>query len=324
MSNKLEISMLGSGDQSAIEALFKESFGYAVSKTLWKWKYADSRGRNLIIKKDGKIVAHYGGMQRAISYFGEKQKAIQIGDVMVAKNERGVLKKQGLYFQITAAFLERYIGFETEHLLGFGFPTPTALKLACKLGLYANVDEIVELHYSSIKARPSFKYHLIELENSNSEAYFKAFNRLWRRMREEYQNDILVERDWDYLNYRYFQHPVNDYKSFIMKSRLTQQVIGLLIFKFQQEQERWMLMDFLVTKKHIDALFFQAARIVERLGQTSFTVWVTGSHIARLPATWHTKETANISIPSNIWHQGPDSSEIIDKWWLTAGDTDFL
>jgi len=311
-------------EQTAIENLFEHSYGYRISPELWQWKYANKRGRNLVFIRDNQVVAHYGGMQRVISYFGKSEKAIQIGDVMVAKNERGVLKKKGLYFQITAEFLERFIGYDTEHLLGFGFPTPTALKLACKLDLYDIVDEIIELQYLAVQSRPSIKYGLLELNANNVDSYAGKLNLLWEQIQLEYQNDIIVKRNWEYLKYRYYEHPVNHYRVFIMFSRLTQKTLGLLVFKYQKEQSRWLLLDFIAPQRYLSALFFQAGRIVKRLGKSEFTVWLTKSHVNRIPSNWIKKSKANISIPSNNWHSGPTTSVINGKWWLTAGDTDFL
>jgi len=320
----MEISTAKQEDAPFLQELFRECFGYPMSSQLWQWKYANNLGRNLIFKNDSQLVAHYGGMQRNIRFFGEKQKAIQIGDVMVAKRERAVLKKKGLYFQITAEFLERYIGYETEHLLGFGFPTPTALKLACRLGLYAMVDEMVALEYAAIKTRPSIKFHLQEVSLNQADKYAGEINLLWSQMRQEYQQDIIVERDWAYIKYRYFQHPLNQYKIFLITSRLTQKVLGLLVLKYQQDRQCWFLLDYVVTRKYLEVLFFQAARIIARLGAESFTFWITQSHVEHLPSNWQKRQQANISIPTNIWHKGPATKELEGKWWLTAGDTDFL
>lgn len=308
----------------AIAELFQESFGYSLAQSLWQWKYAENRGRNLVVKKEQKIVAHYGGMQRQILYFGKPEKAIQIGDVMVAKNARGVLKKRGLYFQLTAEFLDRYIGYETEHLVGFGFPTPKALKLACKLDLYRVVDEVTELTFPAIDTRPSYRYGLIELTHENMSKHAHSIQSLWSVVKKDFYQDIIVERDLEYLKFRYFEHPVNEYKCFLMQHRLTRKIMGLMIFKYRQEISRWIMVDFVASEQHLPTIFFQAGRIMHHMGASDYIVWITKSHIERLPKEWVKQSAANIFIPSNNWNDGPSQEKLEGKWWLTAGDTDFL
>ena len=76
-----------------IAALFQEVFGHPLSRDLWDWKYGSGRGNAVAARKDGKMVAHYGGMYRDILVGGRPERVAQICDVMVHSHERGVLTR---------------------------------------------------------------------------------------------------------------------------------------------------------------------------------------------------------------------------------------
>ena len=76
--------------------LFQSVFGQPMSQAHWQWKYANGHGEATGVRNaSGKLVAHYGAMPRPILFFGQDAMAVQIGDVMVLPEARGVWSRSG-------------------------------------------------------------------------------------------------------------------------------------------------------------------------------------------------------------------------------------
>ncbi|TRZ70650.1 MAG: GNAT family N-acetyltransferase, partial [Rhodocyclaceae bacterium] len=143
----------GEARSEAIRGLFQEVFGHPMSKELWRWKYSDHRGCSLVTWKDDELVAHYGGMARLVDFFAEPRTVVQIGDVMVHPSEQGVLTKKGSFYLTASAFFELKVGYGREYAASFGFPNERAMRLAQTLGLYGEVDRMVEMTWPATKRK---------------------------------------------------------------------------------------------------------------------------------------------------------------------------
>ena len=62
----------------------------------------------------GKLVAHYGAMPRPILFFGQDAMAVQIGDVMVLPEARGVWSRSGPFSTATRLYLDERIGADNH------------------------------------------------------------------------------------------------------------------------------------------------------------------------------------------------------------------
>ncbi len=310
-----------------ISQLFESSFGHAFDVELWRWKYILGKGKSIVAKEheDGEIVSHYGGAPRDIHFFGELNKAIQVCDVMVVPRLRKYYGKSSLFFKSAATFLEREIGNTVGHLLGFGFPNQKAMNIAIRLGLYEKTDDFVELVFAAPPQSDSQETHLVAIDPQNHR-HKTAIDALWQDMQAQCTDYIVGVRDWEYFHYRYFQHPAGmrgEYQRFFLMDTKANKVLAAMVWKAHGGDT--LLMD----------LVCAPSAVAQRLDQLlscdanseisgSLKLWITKAWVSRLQLTSAIENNLGIEIPCNSWNPGPSAKSLYGKWWLTAGDMDFL
>lgn len=300
-----------------VQQLFHQVFGHTLSDQLWHWKYHD-QGQAALVWQGKELVAHYGGMARAILYFDQPASAIQIGDVMVQQAHRGTLTRKGPFFLSCSAFLERYIGFDRPYLLGFGFPLTRALKVAQRQKLYAEVDQLVCHRWNALESRaePWRQCRPLDLSCASDR---QAADQLWQQMRADFSQNIIGVRDARYLTHRYLNRPEKQYELWMIRNRLTRTPLGIVVLS--QNDDHCQLLDIIARESDFPALIRYARRLTHAVGHQRLDFWITRSQAHRIDSAQ--PEALGISIPSNIWQPGPSVEKLTDRWWLTAGDTDF-
>lgn len=299
-------------------ALFEAAFGHRMSECVWRWKYAHADPIGCAVHEDDRMVAFYGGMPRSIQYFGQERRAVQIGDVMVHPSVRGVLTRNGPFMLSAATFLEQQVGHDRQHLLGFGFPNTRALKLAERLGLYAQVDSLVELRWPTQGA----KRHVLSRTRPLVPADQAQVQRLWQEMAAAFSADIIGRRDWDFLSHRYLKHPDRPYQALIARSRVGLGPVGVIVLRDRHE-DGVELLDILAPPQRFSMLIDIARRYAAQLGRDSVFAWVTASHAHLLDSANAEKRDLDIGIPCNTWTPAPSAEELKGRWWLMSGDMDF-
>ena len=308
-------------DESPLLKLFRQCFGYAMPQTQWRWKYAETESPGMLAVSAHEPIAFYGGMPRAIRYFGKPAHAIQIGDVMVAPGARSLMPRRGAFFQVASAFLEHYIGYDKPYLLGFGFPTARALRLAELLGLYAKVGQMDEWRWPASPGRASLRLRGRIVRDTTSPAIERQLATLWQEMATALPEFIVGERDPGWINHRYMNHPTNTYQIWIVSQRFTGNPVGALILRpLKTEIE---IVDIVAPPERFPALIGWAQRFAGRSGNTSVKFWASSGLARFLEPSSGSREPLDLHLPCNIWSHGPEPEEIAGHWWLTAGDTDF-
>jgi hypothetical protein len=308
-------------DEPVLLDLFRHSFGHEMPSSLWRWKYSGLSSAGMLAECDNKAVAFYGGMPRNILYFGEKQRAVQIGDVMVAPEERSHLTRRGAFFHVASAFLSANIGYDKPFLLGFGFPTKKALRLAEHLGLYETVGSMVELCWAPSPGRPSWSLNSRTVGVNAAASVRTKLDQLWSDMASSLDTFIIGERNWAWLNQRYFSHPTVEYKLQLICNRFGQKPIALVIYREQNREIE--LMDIIARPEHFLMALGWLRRYAGRAGMKAIKFWLTRAASALFEHTYASMTLLDLKIPCNIWSPGPEPSSIAERWWLTAGDTDF-
>lgn len=299
--------------------LFRSSFGYSFSPLVWEWKYRDAERLGVGVWSGEELIAFYGGMPRAISYFGKSVMAVQIGDVMVHPSQRGVLTRSGPFQMASATFLELQVGYEQPHLLGFGFPEKKALQLAERLGLYSQVDSMTEVRWPALPRRSTLQFFARPLGELNS----AAVDKLWLEMKQALPSSIVGVRDWNFVRSRYLMHPLQPYFVLIVKHRFNGAVVGVVVLRDRQEQGIE-LVDFVAPPDRFPILLGIARRYASKLGRAvGVFTWITTSHQDLLAVAGGCQVPLDLAIPANIWSSGPAPNELRGHWWLMAGDTDF-
>ena len=319
-ASRWRVSYVREGDVPAVLDLFRTVFGHEMTSTLWRWKYADSRGQAAIAWRGDELVAHYAGVTRVILMFGVPQSAIQICDVMVRPVDRGVLTTRGAFYLTAARFLELNSGHGTKHFLAFGFPNRRHLRLAQKLGLYGEVDKITEINWGPLAGNPSARVHVRSLDSSNPKREQRIVDRLWAQMRGDLQDGIVGVRDWGYLQYRYLQHPEKRYDVALISTWLTRRPQGIVVLR--HEGESCELMDLVAPLENIPLLIECARSLTARWNATRLYCWVTHHHAQRFTETGGVPADPDIPVPCYAL-SGPSVDELRDRWWLMSGDTEF-
>lgn len=306
-------------DPCQLSELFEKVFATTFDASLWQWKYGGDRGNGVIACRGQQLIAHYGCLYRRALCFGKPVTALQMCDVMVDPRERGVMTKQGAFFQVAATLLEYDLGLRRLGL-PFGFPNARAARIGERQMLYARVGRILELRWQSSPDRPALSTRAIDI-TQRTQDYAPVIDRLWTAMRRDLADAILVMRDSHYLRQRYSEHPLYQYRIFLVSSRLMGRPLGLIVLRVLDDSAE--LMDMVGALAHIPILIEHARRLTDRWGRNALHCWISHQHAHRLATTDVSVVDPDVVIPTNIWVDGPSADSLHDKWWLMSGDTDF-
>ena len=305
--------------------LFERVFGNPMSMGLWSWKYAGGRGLAIVaLDKAGHIVGHYGGLPRPVSFFGEAKLAVQIADVMVAPEVRGVLTRTGPFAMTTGAFLDEFIGYDAPYLLGFGFPSERHLRIARKLNLYASVDTVSELAWPNVTIggdKPMASQ--VAPIDWSSDATAAQLDALWVSMQGCLSDFVVPVRDANWWRHRFANHPSHVYRCFWLYGEGSPHAVGAFVLKPSIDAGGvWELMDWIGGVQYIPAVVEQARRLAHSQA-ASLSGWFSSCLVARLVDTGCTVTDIGVRVPTSIRRPGPPSEQVNGRWWLTGGDTDF-
>jgi len=323
-----EYADIDSFDPLEIADLFQQSFGVDFDADIWRWKYMQGDGKCVVARptRDGAIVAHYGGAPRHIYYFGATALAIQICDVMVLPEIRGQYGKSSLFFKVAATFLEREIGNTVRHLLGFGFPNQKAMNIAIRLGLYEKTDDFVEVLYPRSDGPTQDSAYTLTALDLTDRAQRLQLDSLWQAMCADFEDNIIGVRDCAYIRYRYFEHPsarVKRYRCVSILDSTSHQSLAIAILK---ERDGYTLIMDLICP--LDAVSPAISALNQTLGESSQTqglkMWITRGCLSRIMLDGAIVNELGIEIPCNSWNPGPSAASLYGRWWLTAGDMDFM
>lgn len=303
-----------------VRELFEQVFGHPMSDALWYWKYGQGRGQGALVLRDDRVVAHYGGLTRQVLYRGRPERAGQVADVMVEPGDRGVLTRQGAFFRAAASVPETCSGYGNKHLIGYGFPNRRHFALAERLGLYVEVERIVELTWPRVATR-SEKWMLEDLLRLNPGRAAREVSRVWQGMAADLRDAIVGVRDYHWLRHRYLEHPEHVYRVLAVRRRWRRAMLGIVVLRMHEG--RMELMDLVGSAADLPDLVFAARQEADTEGCTDLFCWITSSYVKWLASAGATVTDPDVCIPTSIRTPGPDPAELRGRWWLMSGDTDF-
>lgn len=312
---------------AAMRGLFGHVFGHEMTPEHWAWKYQQGPGTGVGLMRDGRMVAHYGGVSRRVAYFGQPGLACQVCDVMVERSANRALVRKGPLYQVAAAYLEQQVGTGRPHEVAFGFPSERHHHVAQRLGLYGQVDDIVGLRWPSADAMAPRGLSWQEIggpERQLGARDRRCIDRLWHGMAAGFSGSVLGVRDADWVQYRYLDHPSARYELLLVRQGLLRRPLGLLVVGRQDGHLR--LLDVVAPPAAMVALVAVARRRAAECGLGQLEAWVTRSHIARLrvgAAADAELLELNIPLPTIVHTPGPGVEALRGRWFLLAGDADF-
>lgn len=301
-----------------IQALFKSVFKQEMSLAQWHWKYGDDRGAGTIVRHGNEVVAFFGGTKRRVLFNGEAICSIQCGDSMVSTTHRGTLSKKGPFYLSVTSFLNKYVGFNRPYLLSYGFPNARAMRLAERLGLYAEVGNLVNVAWN---AKSSTAFKSVEFD-FDSAIHQGILDELWSNMASEFADRSIGVRDIEYLRHRYHDHPVLNYNCQLVYVQTQEKPLGIIITR--QVEDRLLLLDMISVKSHIQSLADYGRHLASSLDCLDLYGWMTEVDLPLFKDPSVKISDTPLRLPLGVYCDGLKPEEIQDKWFLMCGDSDFL
>src|SRR5690606_16063367 len=146
---------------------------------------------------------------------------------------------------------------------------------------------------------------------------YAVADRLWSQMQPGFVDAIIGIRDADYLNYRYLQRPGLEYRCVQVNDGEIIKGLGFM----RRHGDGWLLMDVVAASADMEA----AVKTLLQTVSEPISFWLTAGQLARIQsgAGYSVSATGRL-IPCDGRSRGPDAESLRGRWWLTAGDTDFL
>jgi ABC-type polysaccharide/polyol phosphate transport system ATPase subunit len=302
-------------------ALFQRAFAQPMQAERWHWKYQGVDTTGIIVQRGERLVAFFGGMPRYFQRQGQAVLGVQIGDVMVDPDQRGILTRRGPLFLAASTYFEQMGSLYPAVQFAFGFPSARHLKLGCKLGLYAEFDRIHQLAWPALQARARLSHKTRVINTWPDARRRQAMSSLWHAMSASWPDMLLPTRDADRLSYRYLSHPEFSYQLILVSARISGQPQALAVTRAHPDHLEWL--DYIGPSTGIPLATTAVRRQAAALGLPEVRGWFS-RHL--LPLFNHQEprsEPTDIAIPTNLWGR-PSAPEVLQHpLWLMAGDTDF-
>ena len=309
-------------DSAAVVALHNRVFDAAGADESWfRWKYGAGSGEAVGLWDDtDTLVAYCGGVPRPLFQDGRPVAGIQIGDVMVAPEWRGVLTRRGPFYQVSQRFYQTRIGPERPHQVAFGFPSERHLRLAVALDLLWDGGPIHNLQWPATAPVHTGGWRWRPLA---PEAGFDALvTRAWAAMRESLSGVTLGQRDSRYVRWRFVDFPGRQYRFFGLKRHWFGRACGLAVLRLEPKLAQWL--DWIGPPELMPHAVLAARAEAARVGALALTAWAspyvaqqlasTGAAVAGA-AAWLGLPTTSCLSPAQ---------RASARWWWMGGDTDFL
>lgn len=341
LSAAAQLVSVDAARSTAMRRLFAEVFGHDMSAELWHWKYADGRGLAVGLQvelecgegPEAELLAHVGGVPREAVLGGQRVRALQLCDVMVASAARRSLARNGPLRQLTAHLLETQIGWTAPHAIGYGFPTERAFAVAERLGLYAKVDGMVCVTWPTESAAdlateierwaPSAQ-RLTDAAAVERGPLAATLDGLGQAMIDSLPGLTQCVRSAAWVAHRYLRHPSFEYEVHLLRRRWSRRPLGVLVLRRHETHLEWV--DTLAAVGDWESVRRAACRRAQELQLPQVEAWITRSQQQRLldlaPGQASVR-ALGIDIPANVHSAGPGVEALRDRWLLMAGDTDF-
>ena len=320
---RFRVDEIRADNAAQVCSLFERIFHKPMPVALWEWKYPASGGRGIGVWEGDTLVAHYGGAGTDAVFEGGVVRNVQICDVMVDPSVRQGVRQQSPFFLAATHFIERFVGSNKVFLMGYGFPSDRSLRLAKHLGIYAEVGSMSELDLSAAQTRIlDHAYRLLPVVNEEFGKVASLVDLLWQQQQASQANTVALVKNARRIHYRYVQHPANRYQLVFLQQRIPKRSLALLVLK--EESDRLLLMDVIGDQCHLALALRKLAWFCRKFWSKPLVFWYSSVHAERLKLKGVSCKRLPIVTPANIWTDSPHPDRLLNRWCLTAGDTDFL
>lgn len=248
-----------SGDESQILALNNEFNDRKMLLEHWKWKFAKNPFGKAIVKLmfDGeKLIGHRGAMPVVVSIQGRDFPSAQTVNNLIHPDYRRMGMSTCLANAICEEARERGIKFM------YNFINPDSYLVHSKIDVWQMLDQ--RNAWQKKLPTKSTSAMLCSRAIKEIERFDHRVDRLWDRVKQDYV--VVVPRTAKFLNWRFTQHPTEEYSKFIMEDN-NEQISGYLVLKIYRGRDE--------VKGHIiDMLCVSEADIVKSLLGYSYNFFI--------------------------------------------------
>jgi len=329
-AGRLTIRPYQPGDEVRIFDLFQRVFGVARSLDHWRWKFqANPVGRyfmRLAETPAGEVVGQYVGLP-ARAIYGERTRIFtQIIDVAVDPRFRRGLKRPGLFGTLADAYINDYLA-SGQVPIGYGFPTPEALRIGQRVAGYVPLHPVMCLVLDldgQDGTRPSWRTRRLRVDAIDR--FGNEADRLWAQIGPGL--GVATVRDSRYLNWRYADCPDVRYTLLAARRWFDADLAGAAILRLGvRDQPIACLVDWLVPPgdaSTADLLLYHCERRSREAGMTQLQAWFPATawpHHLLLergyrpePTLYHLVALTKVPDVSLEW--------VNAHWYYTMGDSD--
>lgn len=319
-----QVRDLSPADEDSLLRLHVHVFGPGATQAWYQWKYRVGGGLGSGVWHQGELIAHCGGVPRTLWRQGRRQTGLQIGDVMVAPEWRGILTRRGPFFQASHAFYSAHVGDRFGHSIAYGFPSERHLRLAVTLKLLWSAGPVHALSWdvqAADRSGPGWAWSWHSLDPSDRR-FDQSVDAAWQRMRAAGAALTLGERDAAYVRWRYCERPGRRCSFFSLRRPWSPTPAGIAVLDIGASPVQWL--DWIGDPAAILAASRACVAEAGRAGAPSLTAWAS-------PVVTQSLQGAEVTSKSvTAWLGIPRASSLAEedlagmRWWLMGGDTDFL
>lgn len=304
------------GEEDKILKLFADSFGQALQKDVWSWRFQDNPAGPGIIElswDDEVLAAHYAVTPVILSINGADYLSGLSGTTMTHPHYRG----RGLFPLLAEHTYTRMN--QSGFVMIWGFPNALSHRGFVRYLGWQDIHEIpvFRLLLSKMPSIPSPSPRVVELSSFDS-----RFDQLWDQVRSEY--GVIARRDFHQLRWRYQQNPSEHYR--ILAYIDNQDLLGYAVFKRYRKEVQ--VVDILThaTLNIGMPLFFTVIQLALEESAASVGLWLNASHplhLALEKVGFRNSEPITY-FGGKLLPSDPLGTDIVDyrNWYLTMGDSD--
>jgi len=319
--SKLTVAPYTPGDESKILELFKLTFNKQMSPDYWNWRFASNpAGRQMIeLAWDGATLAgHYAVSPVKMSINGRESLTALSMTTMTHPDYR----KRGIFVTLAQSLYRR---LDKEGVVGvWGFPNDNSYHgFMAKLNWFplARIPKLQCKNCQGVVIPPDEeRQDILEVYRIDN-----RFDELWQRIDKDNLN--LVVRDSKYLQWRYLECPLNEYRVFILPE--SGGISGYLVLKTYcgGTESTGEIVDLLaVNNDAVRRLLKHALKHFSISGVGSVVLWMnTGASYYKSVEELGFKpldEFTHLGAMVNGTQILPEAINDYAKWYITMGDSD--
>ena len=312
----MEVSFYKHGDKRHILSLFQSSFKRPMSQNYWRWRFQQlERADQLILLawENDILVGHYAVSPVNIAFKSETLPAALSLTTMVHPN----WQRRNIFTYLASKLYEKL--WEEGYKCVFGFPNNSSFKgFTSKLNWTA-INDIIKLRCIIPHSKPKGSCVV-----SICDTFTLGHNTLISRF---YDNKIMVERNLQYLKWRYLYHPINKY--YIFNCYHNQELVAYCVTSMYATENgvECQFVDMIArTNSYAEQLLLEVIRYYFNKNIFIFTIWSSlGSEKLKMLLEMGFEKTNEVTHFGGLFKGQISDMNIFyekDSWYLTMGDSD--